>query len=102
MNTDRDLLEAAARAAGLWPAPEPFERLLERWNPLLDDADTCQLIAAIPLSLRFDENDHTIHVVHRGKLVWEAVYAGDADRTAIARRAVVNAAAILEARSRRQ
>jgi hypothetical protein len=41
--SDRELLELAAKAAGLWPGPEPFEHLLDRWNPLTDDGDALRL-----------------------------------------------------------
>jgi len=95
MKTDRELLEATARLVGLWPASGSFERILARWNPLVDDMDACQLITAVPLSLRFDEDEHTIRVVHNGRLLWEAVYATSADRPAITRRAVVLAAAAM-------
>lgn len=89
MKADRELLEATARLIGLWPASGPLERMLARWNPLGNDFDTSQLITAVPLSVRFDEDEHTIRVMHNGRLLWEAIYATAADRPAITRRAVV-------------
>lgn len=95
MKTDRELLEAAVRLVGLWPASRSLDSILTRWNPLADDADACQVITAVPLSVRFDEDEHTVRVVHNGRLLWEAVYATAADRPAITRRAVGLAAAVI-------
>ena len=45
--TDREMLEAAAKAAGEWPSPEPFEHVLDRWNPLTDDGDALRLAVKV-------------------------------------------------------
>ena len=47
--TDLELLQFAARAAGEWPSPEPFEHVLSRWNPLTDDGDAFRLSVKLGL-----------------------------------------------------
>jgi hypothetical protein len=55
--SDRELLEAAAKAAGEWPSPEPFEHVLDRWNPLTDDGDALRLAVKLRLTVNcsYDE-----------------------------------------------
>jgi hypothetical protein len=48
--SDRKLLEYAAKAAGEWPSPEPFEHVLARWNPLTDDGDALRLAVQLRIS----------------------------------------------------
>ena len=40
---DKTLLELAAKAAGEWPSPEPFEHVLDRWNPRTDSGQALEL-----------------------------------------------------------
>jgi len=47
--TDREQLKFAARAAGEWPSPEPFEHVLDRWNPLVNDGDAFRLAVKLGL-----------------------------------------------------
>lgn len=48
--SDREMLKMAAKAAGEWPSPEPFEHVLNRWNPLADDGDAFRLMIKLDLS----------------------------------------------------
>jgi hypothetical protein len=45
------MLEAAAKAAGEWPSPEPFEHVLDRWNPLTDDGDALRLAVRLRIQI---------------------------------------------------
>ena len=66
MSTDRELLEAAAKAAGngaQWDCPERGMMVLApsgldtmTWNPLTDDGDAFRL--AVKLGLRIDTPKH--------------------------------------------
>ena len=57
MNLDRELLELAAKAAGIEINWFKWERLTHQWNPLVDDGDALRL--AVKLRIRFDR--HTVH-----------------------------------------
>ena len=57
---DRELLEAAAKAAGEWPSPEPFEHVLDRWNPLTDDGDAFELYVKLRLTVNCSYDDVAI------------------------------------------
>ena len=63
--TERELLEAAAKAAGDIPVPlvwiRPFDDELtpinnrgEPWNPLTDDGDALKLADQLQLTIKFD------------------------------------------------
>ena len=49
--SDRELLEFAAKAAEEWPSPEPFQHVLDRWNPLADDGDALRLAVKLELNV---------------------------------------------------
>ena len=49
--TDREMLELAAKAAGEWPSPEPFQHVLDRWNPINDDSDALRLAVKCGISV---------------------------------------------------
>lgn len=103
--SDRELLEAAAKAAGIeltkWCAefpgggvylrrvvpepPEPFSKELS-WNPLTDDGDALRL--AVDTKVLFDIQSHI------GKLLIEE--GAQPSRHAATRRAIVRAAAAIE------
>jgi hypothetical protein len=108
MKTDRELVDAAAKAgiaAGMplfqrsgAGAEAPAQWMITitsaggtpvemPWEPLDNDADACSLIVAMPLSVDFD--DSTVYIHYRDQLVWEAVYSGAVDRPGITRRAIV-------------
>lgn len=58
MSTDRELLEWAAKAAGLWDENDPSNGMLkgtgQYWNPLTDDGDALRLVAALRLNVYYD------------------------------------------------
>ena len=89
--TDRELLQFAARAAGEWPSPEPFEHVLSRWNPLVDDGDAFRLSVKLNIAVRrSDEYDASYAVSpYDPTLISET----DADPYTATRRAIVRAAA---------
>jgi hypothetical protein len=89
--TDRELLQFAAKAAGEWPSPEPFEHVLSRWNPLTDDGDALRLAVKLNITVRrSDEYDASYAVApYDPTLISET----DADPYAATRRAIVRAAA---------
>ncbi len=107
--TDQQLLEAAAKAAGLaveswiawggaWayhreaPANEEGEFPIFRWDPLEDDGDAFRLA----VKLRMDVVQFTIAVrVSAPQLPDDYYLAHDADPLAATRRAVVRAAAAM-------
>jgi len=98
--TDRELLELAAKAAGLeyhWvkvdggslmQASEPGSRSEESWNPLTDDGDALRL--AVKLSIRFA---CMFGFAHAWTGLRECREAEVSDPYAASRRAIVRAAA---------
>lgn len=103
--TDRELLEAAAKAAGVviehwnenvpfcgWRAPRAW------WTPLTDDGDALRLAVKLRINLNFEEWDGAEyactapHKSHQG----QDEVIGD-DENAAARRAIVRAAAAMAA-----
>lgn len=91
---DRELLELAAKAAGEWPSPEPFEHVMARWNPLTDDGDALRLAVKLRMRLQVDDYGAAARIGDNGRW-WgcEAhLYGGIEDAT---RRAIVRAAAAL-------
>lgn len=84
--TDREMLELAAKAAGLWDEADPSKGLLkptgQYWNPLTDDGDALRLAAKLYLW-------EAVRIAHRG-------VSADVDIYAATRRAIVRAAAETE------
>jgi hypothetical protein len=106
MNNDRELLEMAAKAAGIewygYYGDEAVEcRYLDvglddsvvPWNPLTDDGDALRLAVKLKIGLRFPQDCD--YYVDAGEHDGNTVYLIDAgnDRAAAARRAIVRAAA---------
>lgn len=116
MNTDRELLELAAKAAGMMVLPhnEPWPRdakgwfynehggggmfakldgIHTRWNPLADDGDAFRLAIQLKIDLRF-QRDGDVYV-DAGDCDAYTVYLIDhaGDYAAATRRAIVKAAA---------
>lgn len=105
MSTDRELLELAAKAAGIRYHPNrgcrvtgigaTDIRLLEPWNPLADDGDALRLAVKLRLDIS-PQPDDKIEVSNQWeneddfRWAWES-YGGDA--FAATRRAIVRAAA---------
>ena len=98
--TDRELLELAAKAAGIrlhvWGTrgAENFADLDatgERWNPLIDDGDALRLAVKLGITIEFDEESAWANGSYQ--LFEWAEHNGDA-RSAT-RRAIVRAAAAI-------
>ena len=108
---DRELLEAAARAAGIevWRGNMPHQRdMLFRscasvdgkvtgveWNPLTDDGDALRLAVKMGIAVfppETQDDDPTAHVDSAGDSHWITEERG-ADPYAATRRAIVRAAA---------
>lgn len=93
--TDRELLEAAAKAAGfdiksLWTVERGFVK--NAWNPLTDDGDA--LCLAVKLGIGFIHHKgwgQTFHPGLDGRMDYD--YGGDP--CAATRRAIVRAAAAI-------
>ena len=100
--TDRELLEAAAKAAGIelryWSeSQESFNLALTEprrwWNPLADDGDALRL--AVRLRLEIDIH-HTGIAIRTANGVKVVIYAEEQpDPYAATRRAIVRAAAAM-------
>jgi len=102
--TDRELLELAAKAAGiesLWWTKDG-NKLFQRnggeqkpWNPLTDDGDALRLAVKLRLDIGF-EKLHTVSVGVSPHGKWITEYCDDgmgADISEKTRRAIVRAAA---------
>lgn len=95
--TDRELLELAAKAAGIdlyvWgpPGAENFANMASpgcRWNPLTDDGDALRLA----VKLRFEVSIEPDWVVVMTECAHDVIERGS-DQYAATRRAIVRAAA---------
>lgn len=97
MKTDKELLELAAKAAGitvLSPSKdgEDFLKSYDSvWNPLTDDGDALRL--AVELNLGVDVSDTWVDIFHNGKCIIADTVTGD--KLALTRRAIVRAAAAI-------
>lgn len=96
--TDRELLELAAKAVGMWPSPEPFEHVMNRWSPLKDDGDALRLAVSLNLTIRYDslEDGPVVQV----SMPWHDEFSDywlnewlNKDATRATRRAITRAAA---------
>lgn len=112
MTTDRELLELAAKAAGIehgiffdaWPEdglPTAYARIAKhrRWSPLSDDGDALRLAVALDIAIfpprdsagdfaiasLPEEGDHSEN--------WIQEFVQDGNKPAATRRAIVRAAA---------
>lgn len=106
MRTDRELLELAAKAAGLVTYDDYDDNMWAHradqhpdeachWNPMIDDGDALRL--AVKLSLRVEARpDGHIYVWSGEYLMWRDFAFNehvDHEREAAMRRAIVNTAA---------
>lgn len=102
MKTDRELLELAAKAAGVtgeysewWEMGEQFysgfreDRTWGAWNPLIDDGDALRLAVQLCMNIEVTESD--VYACTQGNLSEPA----KPDRAAATRRAIVRAAAAI-------
>lgn len=110
METDRELLELAAKAAGLEyvkPMPDYSGSLgleiggnpmrTQTWNPLTDDGDALRLAIKLNMELlrsKVSEPRQWVSAVIRNTTTHGAEYIGS-DPYAAARRAIVRAAAAI-------
>lgn len=99
MNTDRDLLELAAKAAGYnwplkWPHPSPVD-VPHDWNPLTDDGDALRLAVKLNIGiLPMSDIDSITATCDAGE--FSESYSRPRDYAAT-RRAIVRAAAAIGA-----
>jgi hypothetical protein len=102
--TDRELLEAAARAAGILTKWEPTHEALwiepgqglviDIWNPLADDGQTLRLAAKLGMEILPQEPLGVLCVIRRVSHARAKEPYGE-DRNAATRRAIVRAAAAM-------
>jgi len=97
MNDDRELLELAAKAAGIWNNTDPWNGLLKQngqyWNPLTDDGDALRLAVKLQIIVgRYDNyvNASPLHDGAKEVVIWNH---NEKDPYAATRRAIVRAAA---------
>lgn len=100
--TNRELLEAAARAAGLESMGADEQGLYPAgmvgpWNPLASDGDALRLAAKLLLCVSITIDGTSVDRGSKVPFAWErsGVGAGDDARAAATRRAIVRAAASL-------
>jgi hypothetical protein len=109
--TDRELLEAAAKAAGIeldWDVPPqspPWRMTGEgddrgpaaQWNPLTDDGDALLLAVKLRLCVKVYTEAVIVGTDHRvnGREMLHEVVKGNDDYPAATRRAIVRAAAAI-------
>ena len=95
MNNDRELLELAAKAAGIdarrLPAAWPNRFDDDLWNPLTDDGDALRL--AVKLRLDIQYNDDSVYSGNGDVLNHQLFEWNNDDPYAATRRAIVRAAA---------
>jgi hypothetical protein len=97
---DRELLELAAKAAGIEAAWSDGEGLVCRndagyrffWNPLADDGDALRLAVKLKLETEFGSNFVNVGSSHHDS-EWHMARESDVDLYAATRRAIVRAAA---------
>lgn len=99
--TDRELLEMAAKAAGInlqWMggAVEVRDGIITAWNPLFDDGDALRLAVKLGLTVHVDyfseDGDCTRILDAGGELMLRSMHFADGPEAAT-RRAIVRAAA---------
>ena len=103
MKTDRELLELAARAAGVLFFVDSRGRCMEmlanltpcKWNPLTDDGDALRLAVKLNLVVNIDIDGALVEMQIKDDNAWASEFAHDGDLYAATRRAVVRAAAAI-------
>jgi hypothetical protein len=90
--TDRELLELAAKAAGVIHPEVLAKHLASGWNPLTDDGDALRLAVKLGGMLEITIAGPTTQVL-RGDMLAPAIETNLGDPCASTRRAIVRAAA---------
>ena len=106
--TDRELLELAAKAAGMvlgeWHGSgywadmrdSPYGEVARHWNPLTDDGDALRLAVKLNLSADFFEDEIAVGYTPNCNESEQLTEIVDNDPYAATRRAIVRAAAEIE------
>jgi hypothetical protein len=90
--TDKELLELAAKAAGIEINWFKWERLTGQWNPLTDDGDALRLAVKLGLGISIPlSNKRTDVVTFSGPIT--SVIEAHGDPYAATRRCITRAAA---------
>ena len=104
MKTDRELLEMAAKAAGIARSQWDYEWLRglghmvcrsDMWNPLTDDGDALRLAVALKLEVMFFLGFGEVHSAHCAMNGDNKIEPLGIDDFAATRRAIVRAAAAI-------
>ena len=95
MSTDRELLELAAKAAGIADGDVFYDMEHDKvWNPLEDDGDALRLAVMLKMDIRPSEEIQTIHIWNDALDQWIGEFYGSTnDPYSATRRAIVGAAA---------
>lgn len=110
--SDRELLEMAAKAAGVEYDPkqfsqfglwlvihgEPSEYQRRYWNPLKDDGDALRLAVKLNIEFACFDDKQSVNAgvwsaEHKWNEVWDCMTPYNGDKLAATRRAIVRAAA---------
>jgi len=102
MKTDRELLELAARAAGIvgvWHEHGEAMRIEtnpghEWWNPLTDDGDALRLACQLQFDIALGHKGATV-TLYGGQLAQEFCHKDSGEDNAATRRAITRAAAAI-------
>ncbi len=99
---DRELLELAAKAAGIltpsWYGNASYiDGMLSRWNPLEDDGDAFRLAIRLKMEVDFDD----VRVAVRTRQGIKVLEDEGGDLYAATRRAIVRAAAEIGAAAKK-
>jgi hypothetical protein len=89
--TERELLELAAKAAGLWDTENDCIDI--PWNPLANDGDALRLAVKLRIETRYDTRELCVSATQCQTDSWDYVEQFDGDDMAATRRAIVRAAA---------
>ena len=91
MSADRELLELAAKAAGIWDYAENCIDI--PWSPLTDDGDAFRL--AVKLNFNVCKREHEVEIFNddNGEFLCSISISEGDDPCAATRRAIVRAAA---------
>ena len=93
-DNDRDLLEKAAKAAGIdleWEGPHSPRK----WNPLTDDGDALRLAVKLRMMVDCVRGADVIEIFVNGEIRHIGIDITDSDPYAATRRAIVRAAAMI-------